>query len=545
MFQALASVLPATQFGHAVLVRFALLLVVLTLLGRRLVWLAMVLAGIALAMQGVMGHAGAAGGSAEPVLLASEALHLAAAGAWLGGLLPLVLLVMTLPPHAAVKTCRAFTPVGLSAVLLIAGTAAVQAWQWIGGLGGLFGTEYGQLALLKLGVFFALLLLAAVNRCVLIGRSGGVVSLRRLRVSIAVETVLGSLVILIAAVLASAAPATHETPVWPFSRRPSLDLLYEPGGARQVFDAAFPGLICSICVLAGLRWRRMFWPSLAAFVVIFGLASPGLVTLLSVEANPTTFATSLTEFSDSSIMHGAALFAANCTSCHGTEGRGDGPAAKLLPITPADLTAPHFWAHTEGDLFWYVSHGISGPSGASAMPGFAGVLSSDERWSLIDFLKAHNAGWDMRTTGRWNRPVQLPQFDAVCANGSAIDLDDLRGRLVHAVAVNGSMPPLTADEGENIATIVLSRHGEVKPIAAACVTIEPATWDTFAILLGVTPDALPGLQVLADRNGWLRDLWRPGDPGNWADPKVLSGLVRDFATHPIAIPAGGGHAHHG
>src|ERR1700733_3566049 len=56
MFQAVASVLPATRFGHAVLVRFALLLVVLTLLGRRLVWLAMVLAGIALAMQGVMGH---------------------------------------------------------------------------------------------------------------------------------------------------------------------------------------------------------------------------------------------------------------------------------------------------------------------------------------------------------------------------------------------------------------------------------------------------------------------------------------------------------
>ena len=50
------------------------------------------LAGAALAMQGGMGHAGATGGTVGVVLLVSEALHLLAAGAWLGGLLPLFVL---------------------------------------------------------------------------------------------------------------------------------------------------------------------------------------------------------------------------------------------------------------------------------------------------------------------------------------------------------------------------------------------------------------------------------------------------------------------
>lgn len=35
---------------------------------------------------------------------------------------------------------------------------------------------------------------------------------------------------------------------------------------------------------------------------------------------------------------GAVLFARHCASCHGPEGRGDGPAAAALSAPPADLT---------------------------------------------------------------------------------------------------------------------------------------------------------------------------------------------------------------
>jgi mono/diheme cytochrome c family protein len=272
---------------------------------------------------------------------------------------------------------------------------------------------------------------------------------------------------------------------------------------------------------------------------------PQLATLLTVDAYPTTFVTSPSEFADSSITRGAALFAANCTACHGVDGRGDGPAARSLPLPPADLTAPHLWGHTEGDLYWFISHGINAPSGAPAMPAFGSTQSSGEIWALIDFLKAHNAGTSMRTTGHWSQPIPLPQFDAICADGSAIDLDDLRGRVVRIVAVSGAaLPPLATQASGNVATIVLALDRTVKPAGSACVTVGRTMWDAMAVLLGTTPDALSGTQVLVDRNGWLRVRWHPGDPDDWNDPQALAAVIRDITAHPLAASVGGGHAHH-
>lgn len=548
---ALLTVARDTQFGHVVLLRVVLLVVAFPLLGGRRWRLTagLVLSGVALAVQGELAHAGATGGTVGAVLLISEGLHLLAAGAWLGGLLPLFVLAGSLPPRAASTACEHFSPVGLCAVLLIACTAVVQAWQLIGSLGALFGTEYGRTALLKLALFLALLVLAVINRFVLTERlhdAAQPVTVRLLRISLAVETVLGALVILVAAFLASGTPATHETPIWPFARQPSLELLWDSFGRILLLQAAAPSLIAGALVLAGRFWRPIFWPALAAFVVTLVLAVPNLVSLLTVDAYPTTFATSPTEFADSSIMHGARLFAANCTSCHGADGRGDGQAARSLPEPPADLTAPHFWAHTEGDLFWYISHGIDAPSGSPAMPAFGATLSSGDIWALIDFLKAHNAGYGMRTTGRWSQPIQMPQFDAICADGSAINLDDLRGRVVHIVAAsdNVSSPPPPGPAGVDVATIMVGRDRKVKPVGSACVTVEQTTWDAFAVLLGEAPDALAGTQALADQNGWLRARWRPGDPGDWNNPQALAVAIRDIASHPLAVAAGGGHAHH-
>jgi mono/diheme cytochrome c family protein/uncharacterized membrane protein len=494
-----------------------------------------------------MGHAGAIGGSVGATMLISEGLHLLAAGAWLGGLLPLFVLAGALPPRDAAAACQRFTPVGLCAVLLIACTAVVQAWELIGGIGALFGTGYGRIALLKLALFMTLLVLAGINRFVLTERLHGAAqpaAARLLRISLAVETVLGTLVILAAAFLASSTPGTHETPIWPFTRQPSLELAYDPFGRILLLRTVAPSLVAGALVVAGRFWRPIFWPALAGFAVTLVFVAPSLVSLLSIDAFPTSFVASPTEFADSSIMHGARLFAANCAACHGADARGDGPAAKSLPEPPADLTAPHFWGHAEGDLYWYISHGIDAPSGAPAMPAFAGVLPSGDIWALIDFLKAHNAGYSMRTTGRWSQPIQLPQFDAVCADGSAINLDDLRGRVVHIIAASGQPPPPPGPAASDDATIVLARDRSVKPVGGACVTVEPVTWDAFAMLLGEAPDALPGTQAIADQNGWLRARWRPGDPGNWNDPRALATVTRDIGAHPLAVGAAGGHAHH-
>ena len=526
-----------TQFGQWLLVRGVVLLVVLPLLGpwRAGTAIAMVLAAFALAVQPILGHAGALGGSIGTTLIVSEILHLLAAGAWLGSLLPLFLTIGTLPHNAAATACRSFTPVGLSAVLVLGGTATVQVTEFMGGLPGLFGTGYGHVALVKLGLFVVLLALAAINRLALTDRLAGTApdtARRHMRVSVATETVLGTLVVLTAGFLASHAPGTHEQPVWPFAWRPSLSAFYEPALRNEVTAALLAAGAAVIIAIVGVIWRKVRWPALALAALTLALAIPRL-SLLFVEAYPTSYFISPTEFAATAIVHGAKLFAANCAVCHGEEGRGDGPSARSLPLQPADLTAEHFWAHSDGELFWYISHGFAAPDGSVAMPGFDTSLSSEARWDLIDYLRAHNAGESMRRTGKWSHPLPIPQFDVACADGRALDLDDLRGRMLRIVAVSGDeaagrAPPAQTD----ITTVVLARMGTAASDLTNCVASEPETWTAFSILSGVPSQALAGEQVLVDQNAWLRAAWRPGEPGNWTNPTGARGCCCRHRSAP-------------
>jgi putative copper export protein/mono/diheme cytochrome c family protein len=537
-----------TQFGQWLVVRGVLLLVVLPLLGP---WrtgnaIATIPAAVALAIQPMLGHAGALGGSLGTTLIVSEVLHLLAAGAWLGGLLPLFVTTGTLAHRAAATACRSFTPVGLSAVLLLGGTATLQVAEFMGGLPGLFGTGYGQVALVKLGLFVALLALAALNRLALtdrLARAAADAARRHMRISVAAEALLGTLVVLAAGLLASHAPGTHEQPVWPFAWRPSLMVLSEPDLRGEVITALAAVGAAVLLAIIGVIWRRVRWPAFTVSAIIAALAIPHL-DLLFVTAYPTSFFTSPTEFAASAIVHGAKLYAANCADCHGIAGYGDGPAAKALPLPPADLTAEHFWAHSDGELFWYISHGFEAPDGAVAMPGFEGVLSSEARWDLIDYLRAHNAGVSMRTTGKWSHPLPMPQFDVACAGGRTMDLDDLRGRMARIVAEqqDDAAAPVSS-AGTGIVTIILARQRPLDPDPTACVALEHETWTAFAILSGVPDETLAGEQLLIDQNAWLRAAWRPGEPGDWTNPQSLAAVIADLAAHPIAADAGGGHLH--
>lgn len=190
-----------TQAGHLLLGRAALLLAALVLTPAR-PWRAGAAVLAALLLQPLIGHAGALG---SVWLIGAEMLHLAAAGAWLGGLVPLLMLVATLPAAAARRAADRFTPIGLSAVVVIAGTGIAQASVLIGGLHGLVATGYGRVALVKIGLFAVLLALAALNRLLLIGRLGR--GRGALLASLALETALGLCVVLAAAALAQQPPS--------------------------------------------------------------------------------------------------------------------------------------------------------------------------------------------------------------------------------------------------------------------------------------------------------------------------------------------------
>ena len=66
------------------------------------------------------------------------------------------------------------------------------------------------------------------------------------------------------------------------------------------------------------------------------------------------------------LAEGKAIFLGmgGCVSCHGPEGRGDGAAAKNLPIQPRNFTNPNFHTlRTPGELMWVLKNGSMGQSG--------------------------------------------------------------------------------------------------------------------------------------------------------------------------------------
>jgi mono/diheme cytochrome c family protein len=87
-----------------------------------------------------------------------------------------------------------------------------------------------------------------------------------------------------------------------------------------------------------------------------------------------------------------------CVTCHGTTGRGDGPAAANLNPSPRSFHHRGFWRHrTEGEIFWVIKHGSPG----TAMIGFGSQLSDEEIWSVIRYLHTFAGGHGPRGgTGR-------------------------------------------------------------------------------------------------------------------------------------------------
>ena len=121
------------------------------------------LAGVATLLEAGHSHAFAMAHDLSALLL-SQALHLLAAGAWLGGLLPLLLVVREVPLDVAAFAARRFSTLGLASVAILAATAMFQGWILSGGLPGLVGTAYGAVLLIKATLFTALIALAAFNR---------------------------------------------------------------------------------------------------------------------------------------------------------------------------------------------------------------------------------------------------------------------------------------------------------------------------------------------------------------------------------------------
>ena len=98
--------------------------------------------------------------------------------------------------------------------------------------------------------------------------------------------------------------------------------------------------------------------------------------------------------------HGATqkLYQTNCQVCHGPGLKGEG---RILPFIttgplPADLTADLTQDSSDGSLFGFITDGgrqgqaaiLRGRTSSSPMPQFGKLLSENDRWALVQFLRA-------------------------------------------------------------------------------------------------------------------------------------------------------------
>lgn len=162
------------------------------------------------------GHAGGTPGIDGDVHLASDFLHLIAAGAWLGGLMPLTLLFASaryaqdpsMPVLVRSATAR-FSMVGLFAVGTLLATGIVNAATLVGSLRALLETNYGNLLLSKVGLFAVMVCVAAINRLHLTPLLPNAGAIRQLARNTWIETGLGAIIIVIVSVLGILPPAAH------------------------------------------------------------------------------------------------------------------------------------------------------------------------------------------------------------------------------------------------------------------------------------------------------------------------------------------------
>jgi len=174
-------------------------------------------AGLAWAGHGLVGEATT--GICHAI---ADVLHLLACGLWPAGLLPFAITLRRLrrSPLAGAgaltaATVRRFSAISLISVAALSMTGFVSSWVLVGSVGALYHTRYGQTLALKLGLFALMVGFGAINLLILKSRitrdpvDRQRSPLRWLQFNVTSELFLGTLIVLIVALLGMLAPAAE------------------------------------------------------------------------------------------------------------------------------------------------------------------------------------------------------------------------------------------------------------------------------------------------------------------------------------------------
>jgi mono/diheme cytochrome c family protein len=152
-----------------------------------------------------------------------------------------------------------------------------------------------------------------------------------------------------------------------------------------------------LLILFGIGWgfvaakaARTEWqlvPLLAISLLVFWFGADRLIVFFQEDYTPAKFTTNPILPDVESVAIGKELYEQNCLACHGETGAGDGPTAAILNPPPADFSAGHTDTHPDGDLYYWIREGIEG----TEMPAFGEILSEDEAWHLVNYVRRLSA----------------------------------------------------------------------------------------------------------------------------------------------------------
>ena len=83
---------------------------------------------------------------------------------------------------------------------------------------------------------------------------------------------------------------------------------------------------------------------------------------------------------EQSLKVGKQIYLKECQDCHGSAGKGDGPAAKDMEEIP-DLALSKIQKQTDGELFYKIS------VGKKPMPGAEKNLTEEQRWHVVNYTR--------------------------------------------------------------------------------------------------------------------------------------------------------------
>lgn len=87
------------------------------------------------------------------------------------------------------------------------------------------------------------------------------------------------------------------------------------------------------------------------------------------------------ESNEKSLKLGKKIYSSMCWTCHGVDGKGEGPAGVSLNPKPADFTNLKFQNQTDGAIYWKLT------TGKGTMISYESTLTEQQLWSVTNYLR--------------------------------------------------------------------------------------------------------------------------------------------------------------